>query len=454
MAAFHAADIALPDTDPVVTRHPKKSKGHNMDEKEKNHKKELLDELTRLVDAGEIGDFDIVLKPGNLTASETETVRLINDAIQNYRMAVEYDLMKYKLANDALGIALWDMDVVSTDPVNPNNRFTWSQEFRHMLGFSGKHDFPDILSSWSDRLHPEDKKETLEAFAAHLDDCTGKTPYNLEYRLMLKNGDYRYFHAFGTTLRDNRGVPLRVAGALMDIDNKKQTQHQLMIISDIINHSPNFVSYKKLNGECLYINPAASMISGYTRDELMENYFGLLFDDETLNLFSSKVVNELQKNGISHYECKLKTKNGNLRTFSGVSFLVEKDTFATIATDITDIKKLEAQAVDAEYTQILIDSTPLSCTLIDKNFNVLTCNQSAVKLFKGSSKEQVIREFYELAPEAQPDGRPSKEAAIEYIERAYNEGCFVVEWTHKSMDGELIPCEVTLVCVQYKGENV
>ena len=38
--------------------------------------------------------------------------------------ATEYDLMKYKLTSDALGIALWDMDVVSTDPVNPDNKFT------------------------------------------------------------------------------------------------------------------------------------------------------------------------------------------------------------------------------------------------------------------------------------------------------------------------------------------
>ncbi|MCL1915791.1 MAG: ATP-binding protein [Desulfovibrionaceae bacterium] len=425
-----------------------------MDEKEKNHKKKLLDELERLVDAGRIGDFDIVLKPENLTGSETETVRLINNAIQNYRMAVEYDLMKYKLANDALGIALWDMDVVSTDPVNPNNKFTWSQEFRHMLGFSDTHDFPDILSSWSDRLHPEDKEKTLEAFAAHLDDRTGKIPYNLEYRLMLKNGDYRYFHAFGTTLRNNKGVPLRVSGALMDIDKKKQTQSQLMITSDIIHRSPNFVSYKEINGKCLYINPAATLISGYTHDELMDDYLGLLFDDKTLNLISDKVIKDLLEHGISKYECKSKMKDGTIKMFSVTSFLVEKNTFATIATDITDIRKLEIQVADTEYTQILIDATPLSCILIDKSFNVLTCNKSAVGLFKASKKEEIITAFYDLAPEYQPNGRSSKEASFDAISKAHSDGYYSLEWVHKSIDGELIPCEVTLVRVKYKDEYI
>ena len=139
----------------------------------------------------------------------------------------EYDLMKYKLTSDALNIALWDMDVISGDPVNPKNKFSWSQELRQMLGFTDENDFPNLLQSWSDRLHPEDKERTIAAFTAHLNDHTGKTPYNLEYRLMLKNGQYRYFRAFGTSLRDRNGIPIRVAGALQDISEEKRTQKEL-----------------------------------------------------------------------------------------------------------------------------------------------------------------------------------------------------------------------------------
>ncbi|MDR2581344.1 MAG: response regulator [Fibromonadaceae bacterium] len=147
--------------------------------------------------------------------------------LERCRAAMEYDLMKYKLTSDTLGIALWDMDVVSGDPINPNNKFTWSQEFRNMLGFSDESDFPNVLYSWSDRLHPEDKEMTLSAFAAHIVDRTGKTPYDLEYRLLLKDESYRSFRAFGTTLRDSEGVPLRVAGALEDITEKKQMEEKL-----------------------------------------------------------------------------------------------------------------------------------------------------------------------------------------------------------------------------------
>jgi len=269
---------------------------------------------------------------------------------KNEKNVFEYDIMKYKLANDALGIALWDMDVVSADSVNFSNKIKYSQEFRRMLGFSGERDFPDMLSSWSDRLHPEDKERTIAAFASHINDRTGKTPFNIEYRLMLKNGNYRYFQALGTTMRNSAGVPLRVAGALMDIDEKKHTQTQLMIMSSIVHNSPNFASYKKINGECLYINPAASLITGYTEDELKKDYLGSLFDEETAKQITEKILNDLHENGISNYEAKWKTKDGAARLFAGTSFLIEKDTFASIASDVTEVRKIEAEKIEALNT--------------------------------------------------------------------------------------------------------
>jgi PAS domain S-box-containing protein len=147
----------------------------------------------------------------------------------------EYDLMKYKLTSDVLGIALWDMDVVNQDPVNPINKFNWSQEFRNMLGFSDESDFPNLLSSWSDLLHPEDKERTLSAFFAHINDRTGKTPYDIEYRLLMKNGVYRNFHAFGTSLRNSEGVSLRVAGALEDITERIQVKETLKYREKLLN---------------------------------------------------------------------------------------------------------------------------------------------------------------------------------------------------------------------------
>lgn len=138
---------------------------------------------------------------------------------------------RYDLINRALEEAPWDMVVVAGDPVNPNNEFWWSPQFRKTLGFSNESDFPNVLSSWSDRLHPEDKEMALQAFADHLTDYSGRTPFNIDYRLQLKNGEYRWFHAGGETIRDSKGIPLRVAGTIRDINFEKN--------KDIVVHKMN-----------------------------------------------------------------------------------------------------------------------------------------------------------------------------------------------------------------------
>ena len=247
----------------------------------KENKKGLLNELKQLVKASKAGDFNIIIDDSQLSGKEAETahlikkiisnykvttIDLINELISSYKAAAEYNIMKYKLANDALGVALWDVDTISGDPYDPYNKFTWSQEFRHMLGFSDENDFPNTLYSWSDRIHPEDKEKVFNSLMAHLDDYTGKTPFNVKYRIMMKNGEYRHFHAFGTSLRNSVGAPCKVAGAVLDITEEKKTadvlkdalsesSRTLEIMTNILNNSSSMIYVTDPEtSEILFIN--------------------------------------------------------------------------------------------------------------------------------------------------------------------------------------------------------
>lgn len=135
---------------------------------------------------------------------------------------------RYDLINEALVEAPWDMTVEQGDPVNPQNEFWWSPQFRKTLGFNDENDFPNVMSSWSDRLHPEDKDNAMQAFTDHLMDFSGRTPFDIEYRLQLKSGEYCWFHASGTTKRDSKGAPLRVAGTIRDITLEKDKEKNVI----------------------------------------------------------------------------------------------------------------------------------------------------------------------------------------------------------------------------------
>lgn len=118
------------------------------------------------------------------------------------------------------GIGLWDAVLHNGDPMHRESRWTWSAEFRRLCGFSSDDlkGFPDVVQSWSDRLHPEDAEKTFAAFGACLADRSGRTGYDVVYRLKVKDGSYRWFRAVGGVKRGAGGQAERACGALIDVD--------------------------------------------------------------------------------------------------------------------------------------------------------------------------------------------------------------------------------------------
>ncbi|MCL2164225.1 MAG: response regulator [Oscillospiraceae bacterium] len=161
-------------------------------------------------------DYAIIAFINDMTES-----RKREDTLRHAQQQNELQLTKLNAVVKATKIGVWDVTVINNDPVNPGNVFSWSDEFRHMLGYIDTNDFPNTFESWSNRLHPDDKEKALEAVGKHLSDRTGKTPYDVEYRLLKKNGEYSYFHASGETIRDEWGNAIRIAGAVMDITEIK-----------------------------------------------------------------------------------------------------------------------------------------------------------------------------------------------------------------------------------------
>ena len=103
---------------------------------------------------------------------------------------------------------------------------TWTDTFRHMLGYTSQADFPDVLESWSDLLHEEDKPHVLREYWDTVRDRTGAKTYNVEYRLLTKNNGWRWFHAAGRLARRDDGSPIAFYGLFVDIDDRKKMEEQ------------------------------------------------------------------------------------------------------------------------------------------------------------------------------------------------------------------------------------
>ncbi len=113
------------------------------------------------------------------------------------------------------GIGLWDAVLYEGDAMHPKARWTWSAEFRRLLGYSTEAEFPDVVQSWSERLHPDDTAATFAAFGAT---CKSGVGYDVTYRLKVRDGSYRWFRATGGVVLDKARRPRRACGSLVDIE--------------------------------------------------------------------------------------------------------------------------------------------------------------------------------------------------------------------------------------------
>ncbi|MCL2759788.1 MAG: response regulator [Treponema sp.] len=169
--------------------------------------------LTRVKDEKDFLGLGFLYDLTNLKKHETELTQAkdIN----------ELQLAKLNLVIKSTKIGLWDMEINSADPVNPDNTVVFSDDIRKMLGYTNEEDYPNKIRTWGEGLHPEDRDRAVEALTNHLLDKTGNTPYYLEFRLRRKDGEYIYIRASGETIRDNEGNAIRTAGALKDITEEK-----------------------------------------------------------------------------------------------------------------------------------------------------------------------------------------------------------------------------------------
>gem|GEM_PF-596659 len=449
----------------------------------------------------------VPLKVSGAIRDITERSRIKEQLIDNN--------LRLNLLLKSQNIAMWDMTVDLNNPVGAGNAFWWSPELRHMLGFSDERDFPNVLSSWSDRFHPEDKERTLSAFAAHINDRTGKTPYDVEFRLMLKNGEYRHFHAFGETLRDSAGVPIRVAGGLKDINEQKMMKAALVrreeLLETLNTMSVAFLSqgnikfddimtkevgviiglmnldrlsvwrnFKEDNGlraSMIYcwdkesggVMPPAGNFDDIPYTEFMPSWERIFSDGGTIN-GPARLMPEREAASLKAFGCVsafvspvfinsafwgfvLFEDRQVERYFDNESAEMMRSAAFLFASAVMRDEMERELAKANNLTKLMLDSSPLNCEIWDDNLNMLDCNEASIRFLGLESKKDYMGRFYDFSPEFQPDGQRSDEKLEMTQKKAFEEGRYVFEWQHILADGTLVPAEVTLVAIKYGDDN-
>lgn len=119
---------------------------------------------------------------------------------------------RYSLALEGANAGIWEWDV-------KNNHIMYSSQFCNLLGFK-KEELHDTVEVFKQQiLHPEDVERTF----ALVDECfKNRKTFSIEYRLRTKDGGYKWFLSGGVVKFDTLGVPVKMVGSIIDIDEKKR----------------------------------------------------------------------------------------------------------------------------------------------------------------------------------------------------------------------------------------
>ena len=113
-----------------------------------------------------------------------------------------------------------------------------------------------------------------------------------------------------------------------------------------------------------------------------------------------------------------------------------------------------SQARVKERLEAILDSSPLCCFILNKNFKIVDCNLEVLSLFELKSKKEFTNNFHQLYPIFQPDGRMSMEKMREKLKQLMSSGRVYFEWMSKTITDKEIPSEITGVKVNLDSEDM
>lgn len=168
-----------------------------------------------------------------MAASEEELKAQFNQ-LSYHQEEIKKSEDRYRLVVQASNVGIWDWDMIE------NKKF-YSDKWYEIFEFK-KHEYSPIEDLWIEKVHPEDREKALEIIHEHLEE--GTEYYEGEYRIKTKNGDYKWVYAVGKALWDAEGNPYRMAGAYLDITEKKEYEEKIKRYAyfDEVTGLPNRIS--------------------------------------------------------------------------------------------------------------------------------------------------------------------------------------------------------------------
>ncbi|MBN1278203.1 MAG: PAS domain-containing protein [Chlorobiaceae bacterium] len=286
---------------------------------------------------------------------------------------VEEELRKsreqFMLAVNGSNDGIWDWNL-------RDSTLYLSQQWKRMLGYKDD-ELPNVFTSFSDNIHPDDRASVIGYVNRYLKGSLKQ--YRQEFRMKHKDGGYRWILARGEAVRDELGIPFRMAGSHTDITERKRSEEALrartLEFEHIFNNSHIGIMLLRGGRVCVRGNRRLAEILGYDSPEELEG-IGM----KQLHLSTER----FQDFGRMHYE-----------------------------------KLRDGEQFQVEYQLRRKDGSPVWCSLSGKAFDLDDLDKGVIwvvdDLEQRKYEEQLLRETNRKLEDASRQAEMANKAKSEFL---------------------------------------
>jgi PAS domain S-box-containing protein len=342
-------------------------------------------EETSVYPAGEkIGDVTIA-PVVNEEGICTHLVGSVHDVTERRRAekTLRESKERYELAVRGSAAGIWDWDISS-------GTVFYSGRLKELLGYAADEPWSTTDDFW-EKVHPDDMQSVRAAVEKHLEE---RTPYREDFRIKSRTGEYRWFYARGQALWDENGKPVRMAGSISDITDRKTAEEDLRKSREryelVVEASGIGLWDWDLGSGRVYLSDTAKELLGYPPGEEWNNIdeFWEMIHPDDLQGVKAAVDEHFEKDIPYDRDYRFRTRSGGeYRWFNVRGRTVRDETgkpFRSLGAiaDITERKQAREKTLRSEWRfRSLMEQSPLAMTLVTLEGKNIQVNSAWKKLW-------------------------------------------------------------------------
>ncbi|QJD29947.1 bifunctional diguanylate cyclase/phosphodiesterase [Methylococcus geothermalis] len=211
------------------------------------------------------------------------------------------------------------------------------------LNFTGRSLEYELGDGWLEGVHPGDRLRCSGVYSSAFET---RMPFEIEYRLRRRDGEYRTMLGKATPRFDAAGEFVGYIGSCIDISDRKKGDERLLLAGKVFEAVRESIMVTDANRVIVAVNPAFSDMTGYSPEEAVGRTPMFLQSGRHGKEYYAAMWRAVEQEGSWQGEFWNRRKNGELFAVLETIVAVRDETGATVnyigvAADISSLKEAE-----------------------------------------------------------------------------------------------------------------